>query len=110
MRLLELEEAILAWISERQPALAPRLTGVDVAKRHHTGVGLYTYFSHDDDLEWDRPPVDGPIIASSQLPHGAGSLLWLSQGRPNCLEIYAFGSEFPEDLDEFQLSGSGAGI
>jgi hypothetical protein len=110
MRLLKLEEAILAWISERHSSLGPHLAAIDVAKREYTGAGLYTYLSSGASLLWDRSPIDGPIISSAQLPEGGGSILWLSQGRPHCLEIYAFGDQFPENLDDFELSRSDGSV
>ena len=105
MRPTKLERAIFGWIAERQPLLAGRLKAVEVASREHTGAGRYVYLS-DEGPCWDRSPVDGPVIESPRLDMGAGSVLWLSRGEPQCLEIYAFGNQFPEILDEFTLSGS----
>jgi hypothetical protein len=34
---------------------------------------------------------------------GGGSLLWLVEGRPACLEIYAYGNHFPKSLKSFTL-------
>lgn len=104
MQATKLERAIFDWIADRQPPLGARLKAVEIASREHTGVGRYVYLS-DEGPDWDRPPVDGPVIESPQLGMGAGSVLWLSQGEPHCLEIYAFGNHFPEVLDEFTLSG-----
>jgi hypothetical protein len=102
----KLEKAILDWISSRQPSLATRLATAEIARREHTGAGFYVYLSHQADTKWDRLPVDGPNIESSQLEFGAGSMLWLSHGEPCCLEIYSYGNHFPEHLDEFKLSSS----
>jgi hypothetical protein len=104
MRATNLERAIFDWIAHRNPRLAPRLKDAEVASREHTGAGFYVYL-FDEGPDWDRPPVDGPVIESPRLDMGAGSILWLSQGEPHCLEIYAFGNQFPEFLDEFKLSG-----
>ncbi len=109
MRPTRLEHAVLEWIASRQPSLSARLAAPVVARREHTGVGLYVYLSAEDD-EWDRPPVDGPTIESPALEHSAGSILWLVRGAPQCLEIYAFGDRFPEHLDEFQLSLSDGSV
>lgn len=106
MQPTSLEKSILDWISASQPALAGSLAAARIARRKYTGVGFYAYIAPDDDAEWDRPPVDGPTIESQDLEIGGGSVLWLANGRPSCLEIYAFGDSFPEDLDEFELSGS----
>lgn len=101
-----LEKAILEWIARHQPSLAHRLATADVVKREHTGAGRYVDLSTDACTEWDRPPVDGPHIVSPQLESDGGSLLWLSGGKPHCLEIYAFGDHFPEDLVQFELFDS----
>lgn len=105
MRVTKLEKAIFDWIADRNSALASRLRDVEVASREHTGVGFYIYL-FEEGPDWDRPPVDGPVIESPQLDMGAGSILWLSEGEPHCLEIYAFGNHFPTVLDKFHLSGS----
>jgi hypothetical protein len=109
MQATKLETAILDWIADRQLPLAARMNAVEIAGREHTGAGRYVYLS-DEGPDWDRPPVDGPMIESPQLAMGAGSLLWLSQGEAHCLEIYAFGNHFPEALDEFTLSGADGSV
>ena len=101
-----LESAILAWISSRKPSLFSRLATAEITRRDYTGVGFYVYLTPDTGQEWDRPPVEGPVIASRQLNEGGGSILWLSRGEPCCVEIYAFGDVFPEYLEDFELSGS----
>ena len=105
MHATKLEKAIFNWIAGRNPSLAPRLKQVGVASREYTGVGYYVNLLRER-LDLDRPPVDGPVIKSSQLDAGAGSMLWLSKGEPACLEIYAFGNNFPAVLYDFHLSGS----
>ena len=106
MQATRLERAILDWIAGRETSLAGRLASASVARREHTGAGIYVDLLPDPDLSWDRPPVSGPVIDSPRLGFGGGCVLWLSQGEPCCLEIYAFGSDFPEDVDEFTLSSS----
>lgn len=108
MQATGLEEAILKWIARRQPSLRARLGSAQVVDRKHTGVGFYVYLSDDKERDRDRPPVDGPVIESAQLEHGGGCILWLSGGEPHCLEIYAFGNEFPEVLERFRLSDGGS--
>lgn len=105
MRATRLETAIFEWIAVRRPPLASHLRNVEVVSREHTGSGLYVFLD-EEGPSWDRPPVDGPVINSPQLDIGGGSVLWLCRGEPHCLEIYAFGNHFPEDLDEFDLAGS----
>jgi hypothetical protein len=109
MRATALEGAILDWIFDRQPSLRAGLRRPCVVDRVDTGVGFYVYLAPGKERDGDRPPVHGPVIEAAQLEFGGGSLLWLSGGKPHCLEIYAFGNHFPADLDRFSLSdGDGA--
>ncbi len=106
MQPTDLERSILDWISVGVPSLAVTLARAEIERRDYTGAGFYVYLAPDDQAEWDRPPVEGPTIESPSLEIGSGSVLWLANGRPTCLEVYAFGDRFAEDLDDFQLSGS----
>ncbi|MCK6460157.1 MAG: hypothetical protein L6Q95_09720 [Planctomycetes bacterium] len=108
MQATALEEAILKWIAGRQPSLRARLCSAQVVDREHTGAGFYVYLSPDKERDWDHPPVYGPVIESAQLDSGGGCILWFSGGEPHCLEIYAFGNDFPEVLDRFRLSDRGS--
>jgi hypothetical protein len=101
-----LERSIFDWVSADQPSLAALLSVAKIARREHSGAGHYSYVVPHDDAEWDRPPIAGPTIESKDLEIGGGSLLWLVKGRPACLEVYAFGDNFPRVLDDFKLSGS----
>jgi hypothetical protein len=103
MRATDLERTILDWIAHRHREVAPRLLDIEIVSRQHSGAGLYIYLA-DEGPDWDRPPLDGPGIDSPQLEQGAGCLLWLSDGEPNCLEVYAFGDTFPASLQVFELS------
>ena len=104
------QRSILDWVSANQPSLAGPLAVAKIARREHSGAGFYAYLVQDDAAEWDRPPVAGPTIESKDLEIGGGSVLWLVKGRPTCLEVYAFGDSFPEDLDDFELSGSDSSV
>ena len=104
MQPTDLEKAILRWIADGSPLLAGPLARATIARRDHTGVGFYAYLSLDETAEWDHPHIGGPTIESPNLDMGGGSVLWLVNGTPSCLEVYAFGDTFPEDIDEFNLS------
>jgi hypothetical protein len=100
-----LESAILGWIAERTTTLtaAPREVAVD--RREVSEAGSYTYLTTVAANELsDR--IDGPQIKSPSLRHDAGSILWLKNGAPECLEVYAFHDKFSPDLVEFSLSAA----
>ena len=55
--------------------------------------------------QWsDTDPIPGPDITSSVLPSGAGTVLFVTDGRVETLEIFAYGDEFPEVLTDFELA------
>jgi hypothetical protein len=103
MELSVLERAILSWVAERNPELAGQLPPLQAHRREHTGVGSYTYF-WSEDRPGDSARVNGPHVSSPRLSYGGGSILWLTAGVPDCLEIYAYGDYFPAELDQFSLS------
>jgi hypothetical protein len=99
-----LEAAILESITQHNPLL--RSYRLEIVARDWTGVGCYTYFrggGSTQDQSWDRPALSGPQIQSDAMQWGGGSLLWLVEGRPACLEIYAYGNHFPKSLKSFTL-------
>ena len=109
MQATALEQAILEWIGARVPSI-DGLEDADVLRREYTGAGFYAYLAPESAAGWDRPPINGPTIEGPGLEFGGGSMLWLSQGQPSCLESYAYGSHFPKQLDGFELSGSDGNV
>ena len=105
----KLERAVLDWIASRDSSLAARLASAQFVARNYTGHGFYAYLFPQAAGTWNGSPVSGPIIESSQLEAGGGSMLWLSGGEPHCLELYAFGDHFPEDLKDFSLRAPDCG-
>ena len=104
----QLERDVLAWIREHDPAkgLAAQIDKAVFRRREYTGVGFYVDFDVPEDTPGLEPfagPIDGPSIISSWLEAGAGTLLWHEDGRASCLEIFAYGDVFPEDLPEYRL-------
>lgn len=72
-------------------------------RRQQSEAGSYTYLSGADG-SGQTSRVDGPQIESPRLKDGAGSILWLKENVPDCLEVYTFGDKLPIDLDEFTLT------
>ena len=106
--LTDLESAIVNWyISFYQDrALTEQLRSVRIVEREWTEVGWYVNLevpktaasvipNEQGDGKW---PIEGPQIRSSSLPQDAGVILWGEQGLVNCIEMFAYGPEFPKEL------------
>mgnify|MGYP003631848663 FL=1 len=101
MELTQLERAILCWISKRNPHLTKSLQSIVPTARQHTGAGRYVEFGTPE-RRW-RGHVDGPTYQGKGLEHGGGSILWLADGEPACLEMYAHGNDCPEVIEDHVL-------
>ncbi len=90
-----LESAILLRISALHPEASLAVSKLHVLSRKYTGVGSFTDFNHAKVNEGaPRNILDLPgAIAVSGVPNGLGAHLTLLAGLPDCLEIYAFGSD-----------------
>ena len=120
MRATDLERAIFDWIAARNSSLAADLAGASIVKRENTGAGSYTFLGLLREGVWSEAIPDelrfenhweGPTITSPELELGGGSLLWLSGGRPACLEIYVNGTEGdPEKVRTFELGDLDGGV
>ena len=83
--MLELDQDILDWISERSESkpLQAQIVGAKVIKRDYMRTGYFIYF----EVVGDAAPVEksGPLkspdIMSPELPFGAGTTLFLRDGR-----------------------------
>ena len=103
----QLDRQIIDWIAANatDEAVASQLRAASVRKRDYMRTGYFVYLDVPD----DTPPIEGkinvvcPDIASSELLDGAGTELFLRDGRLHYLEIYARGGFFPPDLTEFRL-------
>jgi len=76
-----------------------------VIKRDYMRTGYFIYFNVPADaepLEKSLRPVS-PDILSPELLDGAGTTLFLRDGRIHYLEIYARGGFFPEALEACEL-------
>jgi hypothetical protein len=102
MKMTALELDILKWISENQPSLAADIAQVNLVRRT-PAAAFYSYFIADE-RRWDRLFIDGPTIWTGRDCQG-GSILWLVDGRPACLEVYSFSEGFTEDLEGYELAG-----
>lgn len=108
----QLEEDILAWMSSKSSseAFATQAQVLKVTNREYTGVGCYTDFEIPTErnvqpIRGHSQPYPGPHIEAAELEAGAGTHLWIQDGFITCLEIFAYGNSFPEDLTEYKLKG-----
>jgi len=79
-------------------------------KREWTEGGFYVDFEVSKELplidlidfegHW---PIDGPEIRSADIHRGGGSILWGENGYADCIEMYAFGNFFNEQVKDFEL-------
>ena len=102
-------EAALLWnIAERyqNPALAAQIGQCRVTLREYSGCGVFTTLV---------VPADSPVIVSAAqtfdgndmeapgLSGGAGSILFIRDGRLHFLEVFAYADGDPATLDSLTL-------
>lgn len=103
-----LDQEILRWIAEQTDSneLKAQIDSANVIKRDYMRTGYFIYF----DVAPETPLVDkslslvSPDILSSELLDGAGTTLFLRNGKIHYLEIYARGGFFPEVLESYSLA------
>lgn len=102
-----IEKAVLTWISDHSEnsALRAQIASVKFENREWTKVGFHIDISVDRecpalDLSF---PLYGPEIESSEIEHGACSLIWREDGYINGIELAAYGSYFGETITTFTL-------
>jgi hypothetical protein len=96
----------LLEISAIQPEANIDVPKLHVLIREYTGVGSFTNFNPAKAEEGaPRTIFDLPgVITVGGVPNGLGALLMLRAGRPECLEIYTFGSDhWDGTFDAFSL-------
>jgi hypothetical protein len=104
----KLDQEILTWIAEQTDSaeLKAQIDGATVSKRDYMRTGYFIYF----DVVPEALPVDkslslvSPDIVSSELLDGAGTTLFLRNGKIHYLEIYARGGFFPKVLESYSLA------
>ena len=103
----KLDKAILDWIGENNDndLLSQQLAAAAVARRDYMKTGFFIYLRLSGDLprlaDGFRPRC--PDIQAAGLIDGAGTTLFLRDGRLHYLEIYARGGFFPPELSDFEL-------
>lgn len=110
MSLTALERAVLTWFADRagSEALRVQCETASALDRTYTGPGQITELQCAPNAPVAQLPTNcvpnAPLIESPVLPHGAGTDLWLENGRIAELEIVTFGgTELPKEPFQFQL-------
>ena len=109
----ELELAIFEWFKNTyaNSQLAAQIESTRFLSREWTGVGFYVHFEISQEIEpidlddfaghW---PINGPNLASDDIEHGGGSMIWGVDGYIDCIEMYAHGDFFNETVNGFEVS------
>jgi hypothetical protein len=113
-----LELAIFAWLkkTDAHRQLSAQLDSAKLVKRDWTKVGFFVRFEVSKELDPIDPddfgagwPIDGPGLKSEAIHYGGDSLIWGTNGYLDCLELYAFGDYFNEEVEDFELITSDRG-
>lgn len=104
----EVMNMLLAGEDATLRILAEQFHLAKVSKREFTGAGFYTTFS---------VPPQGPRVENNKsfrfgdvqaqiagLQHGAGFVLFVTNGAIDCLEGYSYEEPWPPNTEEFHLS------
>ncbi|MEM6821553.1 MAG: hypothetical protein AAF558_06405 [Verrucomicrobiota bacterium] len=114
MTLNKLEIALLEFLipqGSRPDILAKQLGCIEVVDRDYSGAGFFTTVKHSDKSPIVSHPYVSPfgsvLIDSPELEHGGGALVFMSLGKIDFLEAYAYGDQWPKkELKSFQLKSA----
>lgn len=102
-----IEQEILKWFQRKfsDTALDRQIESAKLTEREWTKVGFYVNFQVNGELDKcaEAFPITGPSIRSKDIHLGGGSLLWGEGGYLNCLELYAYGDFFKEEIEDFEI-------
>ncbi|GAB3725646.1 hypothetical protein GCM10027594_07140 [Hymenobacter agri] len=104
----QLEAALLSGIAEHYqcPALAAQIATCRVALREYSGCGFFTTLIVPDYsplINEAERTFTGSDVAAGELSHGAGSILFVQNGRIHFLEVFAYADGDPAAVTGFTL-------
>lgn len=101
-KLLDGEHRLLAQLREQ-------LAACQVSRREFTGAGFYTHLAVDSSLGVEDLQLRfGDVVAEvNDMPHGAGFLLFIKNGRLSLLEGYGYDDPWPADVTSYTLKYTG---
>lgn len=101
----KVDSDILQWIAREtgDPALSSQIESATVRKRDYTRTGFFVHFEADADAAPAGKAPVCPRLDAPGLPDGAGSDLFMRDGRLHYLEVYARGGFLPEPFEGYEL-------
>ncbi|CAA6678064.1 MULTISPECIES: hypothetical protein [unclassified Lentimonas] len=95
-QLNELETSVLRKLAVHNPELEGIIEDLKVSKRTYSGVGGFTDFEpieNDIGLGNETLGLNDYIIMIPSVPNGMGSVLFCTDGKPEMLEFFTYGSD-----------------
>jgi hypothetical protein len=93
-------EAILS-VSDMQSVLRSQVETLIVKSRRHTGVGFFADLAVTTEVEAINPPNielgAGLFVEIANVPHGAGTVLFVRNGFLSMLELFTFSDPLPNE-------------
>lgn len=116
----DLEKAVFESFVQtyKDENLRSQLEGALLENRDYTGHGFFVTLKIPRSLPaieieklkvgpaHEGWPIHGPNIKAEGIDMGGGSMLFGEEGYVTQLELYAFGNDFKENVEEFHLVGS----
>ena len=103
-----MEAALLRGIAEfyQNPALAAQIDRCRVTLREYSGCGFFTTLAVPADsplIVSEEQTLGGSDVEASELSHRAGSVLFLTNGLLDFLEVFAYVDGDPAALSSFAV-------
>ena len=107
-----LEKDILAWMEARisDPVLRHQIRSASFEKRHATEAGIFVTLSLPENIApvkgalGDVQVLPGPGIEIPDYPAGADSVMYVTNGKCDELEIFAMGkAPLPQNISGYRL-------
>lgn len=111
--LTEFEHAVLSKLLDGEhkllTQLREQLATCQVSRREFTGAGFYTHLEVDGSLGIEDLQLRfGDVVAEvNQMPHGAGFVLFVRNGRLSLLEGYGYDDPWPAEVTAYTLKYTG---
>ena len=107
-RLNPLETALLKDIANfyQDVALSAQIARCRVALREYSGCGFFTTLAVPDSspaIVRAKAALNGCDVEATGLSHGAGSILFIKNGRLDFLEVFAYDDGYPAMVLDFSL-------
>jgi hypothetical protein len=111
--LTEFERSVLSKLLDGEHSLLDQLreqlASCQVSRREFTGAGFYTHLEVDSTLVINDLQIRfGDVVAEvNEMPHGAGFVLFITNGRLSLLEGYGYDDPWPTEVTAYTLKYTG---